>query len=233
MQNWKEINRSRYIYFYGSHTKVDKYDRTAEQFDVGHTVAIKSALNLIPQNWINVFLSACEYIKLKIDDDWDTFKTMHMNTLLHHNNGLSELTKRIVLDKYDVIRKFMDLLNQRAKTNERLVYPFVIFEDLCISHIVLPSKCTDRIKQQQGAFIFPKYVNTDSRSMNYIKDEIDKSINMLSKELIIDDKKKVNVIKIPADKKLKIKQELSKLGITEGFVYPEIEHISNSFLNGY
>ena len=38
---------------------------------------------------------------------------------------------------------------------------------------------------------------------------------------------------LPANKKLIIKQELAKIGITEGFVYPEIEHISNSLLNGY
>lgn len=53
------------------------------------------------------------------------------------------------------------------------------------------------------------------------------------KELIAEDNRKFNVITIPADSKHKIKEELAKIGITEGFVYPEIEHLSNSLLNGY
>ncbi len=227
----KVLEEPGYVYIYGSHIKTDKYDRTAEQFDVGHTVAIKSALNLLPQDWINRFLADCDYIKNNIDDDWESFKIVQMNDI--PNNEFSPKTKQVFLDKYGEIYRFMDMLNQRAKTNERLIYPFVIYEDLCISHIVIPSKCTDRIKQQQGAFIFPKYVNTEFKSMDEISEEIDNSISTLLNKLITEDGKEFAVIEIPASKKLEIKKDLAKIGITEGFVYPEIEHLSNSLLYGY
>ncbi len=42
--------------------------------------------------------------------------------------------------------------------------------------------------------------------------------------------KYVNAIQIPADYKANIKKQLSLIGITDGFIYPDIEHISKSLL---
>ena len=232
-KNETELSEDGYVYIFGSHHKFDKYDRSGEQFDDGHTVAIKTALNLIPQEWINSYLSICESIKSKAIDEWDILKGMHIHSLTNTDNGLSEVTNSVILKNLNKLYKFMDLLNQRAKTSEKLVYPFVIYEDLLLSQIIIPSKCTDRIKQQQGAFIFPKYVNTDGKSLEAIKDEIDKSISTLTTDIINENKEKIRFIQIPSNKKLEIKRELSKIGITEGFVYPEIEHLSNSMLKGF
>lgn len=223
-----------YIYIYGSFPKIDRYDRDGELFDVGHTVAIKTALNLIPQKKINDFFSACELIKSGLSPaDWKELRILHKNTLRLDNIQLA--TKKYTLpdDKYRNIMIFLNLLNQRAKTHEELVYPFVIFEDLKRANIVIPSKCTDRIKQQQGAFIFPKYVYTEGKTLEDIQKEIDESVSSLLTPIISEEGQKIFVIKVPGDKKNRIKAELSRLGITEGFVYPEIEHRSNALLSNF
>ena len=46
-----------------------------------------------------------------------------------------------------------------------------------------------------------------------------------------EDGKMINAIKIPGDKKVLIRKQLAQIGITEGFVYPEIEHRSNTLLS--
>ena len=223
-----------YIYIYGSFPKIDRKDRDGELFDVGHTVAIKSALNLIPQTKVNAFFSACKSIKSSLSpDEWNELKNYPIEDLKIGSIQLNKKKLRITDDQYYKIQVFIDLLNQRAKTHEILVYPFVIFEDLNRANIVIPSKCTDRIKQQQGAFIFPKYVFTEDKKFEEIQKEIDDSVSTLLTPIITDDGRRVFVIIIPGDKKKRIKEELSRLGITEGFVYPEIEHRSNALLNNF
>lgn len=200
-----------------------------KKYDTGHTVAVKSALNLMPQEYINAFIWVCEIIKEKWDKEWNSLK-------YHQLDYAADEAKRrklynISTRDYYVIGKFMNLLNQRAKSREKLVYPFEIFEDLCNSHIVIPSKCTDRIKQQQGAFIFPRYINTACKELNEIQSEIDESICLLS--AYIDspiEGESICAIRIPGGSKWKIKRDLTKLGITEGFIYPEIQHRSNTLL---
>ena len=132
----------------------------------------------------------------------------------------------------------MEVLNQRAKVREKLIYPIRIFEDLSKSHLVLPAKTTDRVRQQQGAFIFPKYTNSKG-SLGEIQKEISNSIselNLVLKTEKYDDKKKekykinFNCIKINGGDKKAIRNELEQLGITKGFIYPDIEHVSESLL---
>ena len=67
--------------------------------------------------------------------------------------------------------------------------------------------------------------------MEDIQKEIDRSVSTLSANIITEDGKKINVIKIPGDKKELIKKQLAQIGISEGFVYPEIEHKSNTLLS--
>lgn len=127
------------------------------------------------------------------------------------------------------IAKFMDILNQRTRMKENLCYPFKIYEDLNRAHIVLPSKTTDRIKRQQGAFIYPKYVNTNNKIFEEIKKDISYSINSLSTTLINNKGENFSVIKISGGRK-KIRNELARTGITKGFIYPEIEYQSQAIL---
>lgn len=228
-----------YVYVFGSYHKDDRPDINAEHFDVGRTVAVKTALNLIPQDKINEFMTTCKSIYARTSrNDWNQLRFRDIGLLPINSDESDQNQLRfkdissllINKDEYVVIQSFMDLLNQRAKTNEELVYPFNFYEDLLLAHIVIPSRCSDRIKMHQGAFILPKYVNTVGHSMDSIHKEIDRSVSTLSANIISPDGKKINVIKIPGENKETIKKELAQVGISEGFVYPDIEHKSNTLL---
>lgn len=209
-----------YVYVFGSYHKEDRPDTNAEHFDVGHTVAVKTALNLIPQDKINEFMLTCRSICSRISrTDWGQLRYKSIDSL------------PINSDEFIVIMSFMDILNQRAKTSEELVFPFKIYKELQLAHIVIPSMCTDRIKMHQGAFILPKYVITGGETMDSIQKEIDRSVSTLSASIYSPEGKMINVIKIPGDKKEAIKRDLAHIGISEGFVYPDIEHRSNELLD--
>ena len=238
----KNSNNSRdagYVYIFGSHHVVDRNEVNTEHFDVGHTVAAKIALNLIPQEKINEFMTVCNSIYTRTSRaDWKELRYRDMNSLyIGSDDGDSSQIKirdinsiSLSSSEFIVIQSFMYLLNQRAKTNGELVYPFNIFEELMLSHIVIPSKSSDRVKLQQSAFIFPKYVYTSRKPLEDIQKEIDRSVCTLSAGIAAEDGRIINVIKIPAEKKDIFKKQLAQIGISEGFVYPEIEHRSNSLL---
>lgn len=222
-----------------------------EKFDTGHTIAIKSALNFMPQEKINEFLfSASELI--------EKFKAKFKQQSNYRNLSIDEIKEELkeelkkdgqLKSHYSHIKSFIDLLNQRARVRETLNRPFEIYEDLNKAHIVIPSKTTDRIRQQQGAFIYPKFVNTDDKKYRDDKDKIDEneiyenikkdianSIDglavtlKLSKQKGSDEITEYSVIKIDGRYKKTIRKQLEILGITEGFVYPDIEHQSKALL---
>lgn len=163
-----------YVYIYssnsnqkGNESKKNKAIDKKEKFDTGHTVAIKSACNFIDQQKLNEFLHTMEELKKKFDNSKYLIDQVENKYKISYRNlTLDELTNtkiyRYILnpDQKDNITEFMKLLNQRAKTKERLVFPFKIYDDFKKAHIVLPAKSTDRIRQQQGAFIYPRYVET-------------------------------------------------------------------------
>ena len=228
-----------YVYVFGSYHRDDRPDNNAEQFDVGHTVAVKTALNLISQDKINEFMNTCKSIYARTSrNDWNLlrFKDIGLLPFNSDDNNMNQLSFKDITSlqinssEYIAIQTFMDLLNERAKASVELVYPFSIYEDLQLSHIVIPSNCSDRIKMHQGAFIFPKYIQTEGKSLNIIQKEIDRSVNTLSANIVSNDGRKVNVIIIPGDKKAQIKKDLANVGISEGFVYSDIEHRSNTLL---
>ena len=228
-----------YVYVFGSYHRDDRPDNNAEQFDVGHTVAVKTALNLISQDKINEFMNTCKSIYARTSrNDWNLlrFKDIGLLPFNSDDNNMNQLSFKDITSlqinssEYIAIQTFMDLLNERAKASVELVYPFSIYEDLQLSHIVIPSNCSDRIKMHQGAVIFPKYIQTEGKALNIIQKEIDRSVNTLSANIVSGDGRKINVIKIPGDKKAQIKKELANVGISEGFVYSDIEHRSNALL---
>lgn len=223
-----------------------KSNPTEEKFDTGHTIAIKSALNLMPANLTSKFLTACSKAKAT-RKDWDSYKNRTVNSIeidvlniKNSKKGDPQIIKEMGFsgpEFYMSIKRFMSLLNQRARTPETLMYPFIIYEDLLKPHIVIPSNCTDRIKQQQGYFIFPKYVNNyytslkliaknnrETKTLIEVQKEISDSILSLSKNM------DVCAITIPSEYKKPIKKDLKLLGITDGYIYPDIEHRSNSLL---
>ncbi|MBS4761614.1 FRG domain-containing protein [Carnobacteriaceae bacterium zg-ZUI252] len=222
----KDDDKPGYLFVY-------KSDICKEKFDTGHTIAIKSALNFMPQDVINEFLDSVGSIKEKIISNLECTKLEEIEDKLKKEEVTPGECKRVVA----AITKFMELLNQRARVREQLVYPFKIFSDLQQAHIVIPSKTTDRIRQQQGAFIYPRYVSTKN-SYESIKEQISDSIDALSTEFQTDkeikgDKNKkqsFSVIKIDGGNKKAIRNELALLGITEGSIYPDIEHQSAALL---
>lgn len=206
-----------FLYIYKSNTENEK-------FDTGHTIAIKSALNFIPQGVIDNFLQAIQYIMKKSGNYSEEMR-------------IDEIEKNSNLNKKSIknMKLFMELLNQRTRVRENLLYPIKIFKDLQKSHIVLPSKITDRIKQQQGAFIYPNFVDCSGKNIEVIKKEISKSIDelmfILENEIETEgDESYYPIIKIDGDNKKEIRNQLESLGITEGFVYPDISHHSETLL---
>lgn len=223
----KDNDKPGYVYIYS--------DKLNEKFDTGHTIAIKSALNFMPQDIINNFFTAIENLIRNNKNEYH-LKALELQTLDNLINS-----SFVTPDYSEQIREFMELLNQRAKVRERLNFPFKIYNDLQRAHIVIPSKATDRIRQQQGAFIYPRFVNTFKKEHHNIKQEISESIDKLSvtlftpkkskKEAALEEYTSFSVIKIDPANKEEIRRELELLGITEGFVYPDIEHQSKALLN--
>ncbi|MCI6904098.1 FRG domain-containing protein [Streptococcus alactolyticus] len=200
-----------------------KSDIDNEKFDTGHTIAIKSALNLMSQEIIDNFLDAVT--RNLSEDDIKKYELLSLSCI----DKMELIEADYPNDDMSLIYNFMELLNQRARVRERLDFPLKIYKDLQESHIVLPSKTTDRIRQQQGAFIYPRYVSSTKKEHGEIQQEISDSISELSAELLTE-KAPFSVIKIDCDKKKSIRNQLELIGITEGFVYPDIEHQSMTLL---
>lgn len=142
----------------------------------------------------------------------------------------------------NLVNNFLEELTRISKVNEKLVFPVQIYRDITSSHILLPSKRTDRIRQQQGAFIYPRYVQTTNaptkkmsrkdidECYNSVKERIDSSI----REMMIgssEANQDFEYIMIPNEHKKKIRKELSLLGIDEGFIFPDIAHRSRAILD--
>ncbi len=222
----KDDNNPGYIYIYSNGDENEK-------FDTGHTIAIKSALNFIPQKAINEFLDSIDYFKKKIQLDVNYQHLSIKNLEIKISQKKDSDTK----NHFARIESFLDLLNQRARVRETLNMPFKIYEDLNKAHIVIPSKTTDRIRQQQGAFIYPKFVNSTGKNYEEIKKEISESIDKLAITLKSPKQQKnssegleYSVIKIDGGYKKTIRKQLELLGITNGFVYPDINHQSEALL---
>lgn len=257
-----------------------------KKYDTGHTIAIKTALNLMNQTTISSFLIKCESLinlygitnNVEITPDYEPLQKYNnaVNNSEEDSKGYDNskhLLKALDDDfmiltlygmKYDDlidkkkmfigtntrdksykeneslfndavrwIRSFMEALNQRARVRERLEYPFRIFDDLNKTHLVISSMNTDRINRQRGAFLFPAYVKTcdeyeNNKPLSVVQNEVQDSIfNCLYMG------PSGNVIRIPAEHKKKIKEELFQLGIDGGFLYSDIQHQSETLLAQY
>ena len=247
-----------YIFASDSRSKGQYETRKKEKYDTGHTIAIKMALNLMPQSAINDFLVGCNvlmpivvpmsktYDKYKLIDENDlnlmeysTLSLMDLDTVIKKFNDkygenikiklndLTEVERRCALDS---VKRFMNLLNQRAKVREELKFPFHIYFDLGRAHLFVASMNTTRISRQRGAFIFPAFVNTKTDDKNVMPfDNIQNEIQSSIFEFLYPHEIG-NTIRIPHDIKKAIKSELYQLGIDGGFLYADIKHQSDALL---
>ncbi|WP_161980434.1 FRG domain-containing protein [Streptococcus sp. S784/96/1] len=276
LSNKEDENKNGHVYLF-------KEEKRQEKFDTGHTVALKSALNLMPQESIDHFLTIMTKIINYLGDrddlpryqdgqsdyfkytsfselanlaylwsDFVEFNTQDREFYIFRDTRLSDLISyegnerfyeyimdnKYENDEYELdikkalvkkIEDFLELLNQRAKTKEILKYPVRIYEDLLDSHIVLSSKRTDRLRQQQGAFIYPRFPSVNDVSFDKIKEVIHDSIMEKSATLEYQGENYTHII-IPENKKESIRKELALIGIDEGFIYPDIKHRSNALL---
>lgn len=125
------------------------------------------------------------------------------------------------------LEDFIELLNQAAMTRERLCYPNAIYLDIINCQIVKSPKAQQRIINQNGLFILPALFNTTGKSIEKIQEEVDESIKCYQLKT---DSGNLLTFKIPKEKKKLILNELRMFGITDGFIYPDVEHQSKAIL---
>ena len=141
------------------------------------------------------------------------------------NLNIEDYQKYLLSNIEILLTQFLEQLNQNSGRNETLKFPVAIFEDIQKSYIVKPAKINERIKHQSGAFIIPGYISSRGISFENMQKKIDESIQQsirLEYELVI-----------PKGKKQEILEQLRIFGIDEGFIYPDIEHISRAISDKY
>lgn len=130
------------------------------KFDTGHTIALKMATNFMEIEEIWKFYSACEKIKKEIYIKASDLEYCSTEWLLDKSNSS---TKDSVKSSVETIIKFMEKLNQIAKTREKLSLPFKIYSDLRSTQFFYSSKSNERIRRQSGAFISPPILDRGDR----------------------------------------------------------------------
>ena len=125
----------------------------------------------------------------------------------------------------EIITGFLNKLNDVSDKVDNYIYPYAIFEDMQKSYIVYPSRLNERIKNQRGAFIIPGYFSTEKIKINKIHTSIQKSLTKSIKE--------ITRIIVDSNSKKQILNQLRQLGIDEGFIYPDIEHIAKTISEKY
>ena len=125
----------------------------------------------------------------------------------------------------EIITGFLNKLNDVSDLADKYTFPYAIFEDMQKSYIVYPSRLNERIKNQRGAFIIPGYFSTKELIINEIQTSIKQSLTKSIKEK--------NRITVDANSKKQILNQLRQLGIDEGFIYPDIEHIAKTISEKY
>ena len=125
----------------------------------------------------------------------------------------------------EIITGFLNKLNDVSDIADKYIYPYAIFEDMQKSYIVYPSRLNERIKNQRGAFIIPGYFSTEKIDVNEIQTSIKNSLTNSIKEK--------NTLIVDSNSKKQILEQLKQLGIDEGFIYPDIEHIAKTISEKY
>lgn len=162
--------------------------------------------------------------------DWGYGDTHYAKYILGDmKNGFDMISyQNYLMDEISqFLEDFIELLNQAAMTRERLCYPNAIYLDIISCQIVKSPKAQQRIINQNGLFILPALFNTKGKSIEKIQEEVDEAIKCYQLKT---DSGNLLTFKIPKEKKKLILTELRMFGITDGFIYPDVEHQSKAIL---
>lgn len=157
----------------------------------------------------------------------DEFENNPEQTLEKYLNLLS---KSCLVDLKKLINQFMSKISRLTKNQVNYEYPISVFKDINKSHIVLTSKKTDRLRQQQGAFIYPSHpkLKIEKNNADKIRESISDSIE--NKAAVSLKSKKHLRFLVENRSKNKILDELSLIGINKGFIYADIKGRSESII---
>lgn len=133
------------------------------------------------------------------------------------NNASAESISKIVFE--NELSQILDTINGldlSSNNNQALVQNV---------HFINPPLNNDRIMAQSGAFIMPPFLEKYDKKWSLNNQVVDKK-KYFPKQIII-----------PADSKIFIREELPKINIHEGTLFPDIEHklkhLRESILNVY
>lgn len=149
----------------------------------------------------------------------------NMDSEPYHDIDLEPYHDFLLKKISEIITGFLNKLNDVSDIADKYTYPYAIFEDMQKSYIVYPSRLNERIKNQKGAFIIPGYFSTEKINVNEIQTSIKNSLTNSITE--------TNRIIVDSNSKKQILEQLKQLGIDEGFIYPDIEHIAKTISEKY
>jgi hypothetical protein len=164
-----------------------------------------------------------QFIK-KVDPNLDD-RFYNLEQIESSNLKIKEYQEYLLQKINEIITSFLDSLNQVSVNTDKFIYPYAIYEDMQKSFIVYPTRLNERIKNQKGAFIIPGYFLIEELNINKIQTNIKATMNKCIEEkarIIIDSKSKKQIL-----------NQLHQLGIDEGFIYPDIEHIAKTISDKY
>lgn len=135
------------------------------------------------------------------------------------------VTDFMKFDDHDHEQEFLLKLNQETKDPEKFEDTKKIKKDLKSAHIIIATKKTDRIVRQNGNFIMPAYELTQTSVNDSIAELAAKDLEEEPIEFTIDQSKKTDIL-----------QQLSKIGIHNGSVYPDVANQTKylkNFFSGF
>ncbi|MDO7795387.1 FRG domain-containing protein [Lactiplantibacillus plantarum] len=137
-----------------------------------------------------------------------------------HLFELASSSTRSMIDGFDENRPVVKLYHEIRRD----IHDFTTDIDplaFLVPKIVTPRVIDNRIKNQQGLFLFTPFVDT---SLTGFEQATQNRLNLLR----VTNGSKMVRFSIPCDSKADILAELAQCGITEDFIYPDHSHIASS-----
>lgn len=158
------------------------------------------------------------------------------------NNDIKKRSEDILIDHYNFFNDDASIqrLYHEIRKDIGEFQPKIDPLEFLIPKIVVPRNIDQRIRNQNGLFMFVPFVSssliTDNGSSqlknNEYNNKVQKTIDILSLKDKINLEKKI-VFNIPGNKKSEIRKELKNIGVTESFIYPDSSHIANEISHVY
>ncbi len=168
-----------------------------------------SGLKIIEEQIIpNFFDQWNELLQKRLDETQDTKQKI---LILESNQFLLKFSKELREFRERIIGSVCNQMNIKYNKDWKFFHLFLAeFTYFCFVH---PPINNERIRRQQGAFLVCPPAKTDYWSVeNY---------------------QKPKVVSIKADVKAKLLQELAHIGITRGYIYPELEQQAQDIKRDY